>query len=162
MGAVRWFVALSVLPVGWSHLFDARDPRQSIIKKTDNILPPLFRFHKELDGDPTASPVPAGPVATAPPLECFQVAEPVLTEAGLTLRGASQPYGNETVEVASTPSCSQVLMVHSFANSYGAPFVGTCPGPPRVAAGLPAHSKQAITPHLSVISIASSLTSPRL
>lgn len=125
MGTIRWLVTLSALPFVWGQ-FDARYPpaRQNIIKKTDNVLAPLFRLRQDPDGVSAASPSPVSSVATRTPLECFQVAEPVLTEAGLTLRGASQPYVDETVEAAATPSCSQVLMVHSFANSYGAPFVG--------------------------------------
>lgn len=163
MGAVRWLAALSVLPFAWGHLVEARGPRQSIIKKTDTVRPPLFRFRLEAEGEgaPASSDL-TGPVDPTPPLECFQVAEPILTEAGLTLRGASKPYVDETVEPAATPSCSQVLMVHSFASSYGAPFVGTCPGPRRGAGATPAHRRQETTHRRPIaISTMSSSTSRR-
>lgn len=51
------------------------------------------------------------------PLDCFQVAEPVLMPGGATLSDESG------IVASSESSCSAVLMVHSFANSYGAPFV---------------------------------------
>jgi hypothetical protein len=46
--------------------------------------------------------------STAPPLECFQVTEPVLTPTGSSADQA----------------CTVTLMDHSFDNSYGSPFVG--------------------------------------
>ncbi|KAI0490300.1 peptide N-acetyl-beta-D-glucosaminyl asparaginase amidase A-domain-containing protein [Xylaria cf. heliscus] len=77
--------------------------------------------------EPTSTP-------TRPPLECFQVAEPVLTPAGLTRRDASlspafPPPNQKPIEVAvdsgsQSVACAVVLMKHTFANSYGAPFVG--------------------------------------
>ncbi|KAI0437050.1 peptide N-acetyl-beta-D-glucosaminyl asparaginase amidase A-domain-containing protein [Xylaria telfairii] len=66
-------------------------------------------------------------------LECFQVAEPVLTPAGLTRRDATfspafpPPPGQIPIEGDSDSRlrpCAVVLMKHTFANSYGAPFVG--------------------------------------
>lgn len=57
---------------------------------------------------------------TRPPLECFEVAGPVLAPGGLMI-------GSESVAespVHGTPSCELLLMDHHFANSYGQPFVG--------------------------------------
>lgn len=92
--------------------------------------------------DITSSVTTSEPTPTRPPLECFQVAEPVLTPSGVTRRDTSQipgflptdqkPIGiagdvDDIVDALSpSPSpCAVVLMVHTFANSYGAPFVGT-------------------------------------
>ncbi|KAJ2985120.1 hypothetical protein NUW58_g5704 [Xylaria curta] len=71
---------------------------------------------------------------TRPLLECFQVAEPVLTPSGLTPRDVSQvpafaPADQKPIEAvagsgsASSP-CAVVLMEHTFVNSYGFPFIG--------------------------------------
>ncbi|KAI1766499.1 peptide N-acetyl-beta-D-glucosaminyl asparaginase amidase A-domain-containing protein [Hypoxylon sp. FL1150] len=59
---------------------------------------------------------------TSAPLECFQVAEPVLTPQGPAFRDG---ISASTADPASAEAgCTVVLMEHSFANSYGAPFVG--------------------------------------
>ncbi|KAI8966660.1 peptide-N4-(N-acetyl-beta-glucosaminyl)asparagine amidase A [Daldinia sp. FL1419] len=65
--------------------------------------------------DPQGSP--ANPAKT--PLECFQVAQPVLTPKGPPNNG-SMPSGDASSEA----SCSALLMEHVFAFSYGTPFVG--------------------------------------
>ncbi|KAK8018467.1 Peptide-N4-(N-acetyl-beta-glucosaminyl)asparagine amidase A [Apiospora marii] len=103
---------------------DARNPRQNVLaKRSVEAKPPLFG-HRDLmmmDTEPDVmSPTANSPRAISTPLECFQVAEPILTDQGLTLRGQSEPYADPQTK----PACSQVLMVHTFANSYGAPFVG--------------------------------------
>lgn len=54
------------------------------------------------------------------PLECFQVASPVLTDDGLV----SGSHEFETANGYNAPSCQTVLMDYHFANSYGNPFVG--------------------------------------
>ncbi|KAI0205316.1 peptide N-acetyl-beta-D-glucosaminyl asparaginase amidase A-domain-containing protein [Astrocystis sublimbata] len=82
----------------------------------------------------STTPVQTTPAPTQPPLECFQVAEPVLTPSGLTRRDLSlvpsfAPADQKPIEAAvddsSQPSpCAVVLMEHTFASSYGAPFVG--------------------------------------
>ncbi|KAI1822729.1 peptide N-acetyl-beta-D-glucosaminyl asparaginase amidase A-domain-containing protein [Xylaria intraflava] len=83
-------------------------------------------------------PSPAPAAASAPPLECFQVAEPVLTPSGLTRRDESSPPAfvpaNQNpivaeakrgdVDAGDLSPCAVVLMEHTFANSYGFPFVG--------------------------------------
>ncbi|KAB5577673.1 peptide N-acetyl-beta-D-glucosaminyl asparaginase amidase A-domain-containing protein [Coniochaeta sp. 2T2.1] len=57
-------------------------------------------------------------------LECFQVAPPVLTPKGATESDGLEVFmdaGNS----ASGEVCTQLLMEHSFANSYGQPFIGS-------------------------------------
>lgn len=82
----------------------------------------------------TSAPTPTSTPAR-PALECFQVAEPVLTPAGVTRRDSSHlPALASADQVpieaadgrggASSAPCAVVLMEHTFANSYGAPFVG--------------------------------------
>lgn len=70
----------------------------------------------------TPTPLPSGV------LECFQVHQPVLTPSGLTDdRVSSDGSSGTTSVIAPTdpkPSCSLLLMQHSFAYSYGIPFVG--------------------------------------
>ncbi|KAK8015136.1 asparagine amidase a [Apiospora arundinis] len=101
-------------------------PRQDVLaKKLSPAMPPYFGHRGLVMMDKTdpggaSSPTVNAPRAVTTPLECFQVAEPILTDQGLTLRGRAQPY----TETPSKTSCSQVLMVHTFASSYGAPFVG--------------------------------------
>lgn len=73
----------------------------------------------------TASTTPA---AETTPLECFQVAEPVPSPPGsafLDNGSASRALvRNGAANTAGEPACAVVLMEHTFANSYGAPFVG--------------------------------------
>lgn len=90
----------------------------------------------------TSAPTPT-PTPTRPALECFQVAEPVLTPSGVTRRDSSHlpalasadqiPIEAEDGRGGSSSSapCAVVLMEHTFANSYGAPFVGMHKPPPR-------------------------------
>ncbi|KAJ8105413.1 hypothetical protein ONZ43_g7435 [Nemania bipapillata] len=82
----------------------------------------------------TTAVTTAAPTPTRPVLECFQVAEPVLTPSGVTRRDTSQlpalgsadqvPIEAVTGSDSASSPCSVVLMVHTFANSYGFPFVG--------------------------------------
>ncbi|KAI1283504.1 peptide N-acetyl-beta-D-glucosaminyl asparaginase amidase A-domain-containing protein [Xylaria sp. FL0933] len=88
-----------------------------------------------LGADPTSVTTS---VPTPTPLECFQVAEPVLTPSGVTRRDISQlpslestgqtPIGAATEDDASP--CSVVLMEHTFASSYGAPYITAYVPPP--------------------------------
>ncbi|KAI1813554.1 peptide N-acetyl-beta-D-glucosaminyl asparaginase amidase A-domain-containing protein [Poronia punctata] len=73
------------------------------------------------------------PTPTRAPLECFQVAKPVLTPAGVTRRDTADlvPLNQKSIETNSgfgdddePEPCAVILMEHTFANSYGAPFVG--------------------------------------
>ncbi|KAI9760316.1 MAG: hypothetical protein M4579_001720 [Chaenotheca gracillima] len=65
-----------------------------------------------------------------PPLEVFQVYQPVLAPIGAsdvpTLTNGSSTRGvSEQTETISERVCSQVLMQYSFANSYGKPFIAS-------------------------------------
>jgi hypothetical protein len=99
-----------------------------------------FAKYKDLVAEDNARSAPttttSAPTPTRAPLECFQVAEPVLTPSGVTRRDITadllSPSNQQPIEVdgdAADPgngkaSCAVVLMEHTFANSYGAPFVG--------------------------------------
>ncbi len=74
--------------------------------------------------DASAAADAARPKAAA--LECFQVAQPVLTPAG-----PATSDGVVGVGAGSSPAkpCSVLLMNHSFGNSYNQPFVGRCFSP---------------------------------
>jgi len=67
----------------------------------------------------------AAPAKT--PLSVFQVAQPVLGPDGPVYQSLDGNGGSRTVVapgIKAADSCEQVLMVHSFGQSYGAPFVG--------------------------------------
>lgn len=66
--------------------------------------------------------------ATTPLLEVFQVSPPVLTVENGTLE-LTDGSSNDTITLIGEQqsSCQVTLAVHSFAYSYGDPFVGTCP-----------------------------------
>lgn len=76
-----------------------------------------------------ASPTITTYAAATTPLECFQVAEPVPSPAGLSAlpdgsaTRALTENGNNAATGNEAP-CGVVLMEHTFANSYGAPFIG--------------------------------------
>lgn len=74
---------------------------------------------------PAASPTPSTGA-----LEVFQVYQPVLTPSGATDETTLSDGKENTTTIAqteSTKSCEVVLMEHSFAQSYGLPFVGKSP-----------------------------------
>ncbi|HVA59158.1 MAG TPA: peptide-N4-asparagine amidase [Mycobacteriales bacterium] len=56
-------------------------------------------------------------------------------QLGLPTGTQQQVEADRPIPVPSTPSCTEILMTHDFANSYGSPFNGTyappagCPGP---------------------------------
>ncbi|KAL2758667.1 hypothetical protein ACRALDRAFT_1080408 [Sodiomyces alcalophilus JCM 7366] len=56
------------------------------------------------------------------PLECVQVAQPVLGPSGPVLQGTGTSPG--AAETLGEPSCTMLLMEHTFGFSYGKPFVG--------------------------------------
>jgi len=60
-------------------------------------------------------------------LEVFQVYPPVLTVTPSGLLEITDGSSNATVDIIDNhrPSCQQTLVVHSFAYSYGDPFVGS-------------------------------------
>ncbi|KAH8910995.1 hypothetical protein BR93DRAFT_873525 [Coniochaeta sp. PMI_546] len=74
-------------------------------------------------GSPTSSAAAASPTV----LECFQVAPPVLTPRGASYQ-ATESDGSEVFldagNSASKEVCTVLLMEHSFAWSYGMPFIG--------------------------------------
>ncbi|GAW23890.1 hypothetical protein ANO14919_134670 [Xylariales sp. No.14919] len=104
----------------WTHPDEARS----------RAVHPFAKFKNLASGANTASITASAPT----PLECFQVAEPVLTPLGATRRDTSQPPAlapadQKPIEAAADSAgasspCAVVLMEHTFANSYGAPFVG--------------------------------------
>ncbi|OAA68173.1 asparagine amidase a [Niveomyces insectorum RCEF 264] len=57
-------------------------------------------------------------------LECFQVAQPVLTPQGPTTTTNNSHGRTAEASTPDTAPCTVILMDHIFANSYGAPFVG--------------------------------------
>jgi hypothetical protein len=60
-------------------------------------------------------------------LECFQVAEPILTPNGASYQSSADNGSTVTTQITNGPpqgACTVLLMDHSFGNSYGAPFVG--------------------------------------
>ncbi|CAJ2510556.1 Uu.00g095250.m01.CDS01, partial [Anthostomella pinea] len=108
---------------------DVRFPPRNIAKRDTGALHPFAKY-KNIALAPNATTTSTAPTATRAPLECFQVAEPVLTPAGITPRDTSRPPAANQVSlaydinVAEEASCTVVLMDHTFENSYGAPFVG--------------------------------------
>jgi hypothetical protein len=64
--------------------------------------------------------------ATTTLLEVFQIYPPVLTVTPQGVLEITDGSSNATVDIINNhrPTCQQTLAVYSFANSYGAPFVG--------------------------------------
>ncbi|KAK7943373.1 asparagine amidase a [Apiospora aurea] len=127
MYLVQVLLLAVVAALAQSTAADARRSRQHVLSRRSAQAKPPYFGHRDLmvtmDAEPAdddKTPAANAPRAVTTPLECFQVAEPILTDQGLTLRGQSQPYADARPKAA----CSQTLMVHTFANSYGAPFVG--------------------------------------
>ena len=82
------------------------------------------------DEDPTPEPTtlvveasPADPTPTRSVLECFQVAQPIISPVSLPADGANVEDGERGDGKEDFP-CTVTLMEHKFANSYGEPFVG--------------------------------------
>jgi len=75
-------------------------------------------FEKRQDAPPVlTAPLPTG----TDPLECFQIAQPVLGPSGPVIADAVvQPEGSGL----EGEKCEALLMEHVFAWSYGFPFVG--------------------------------------
>ncbi|KAI1437460.1 peptide N-acetyl-beta-D-glucosaminyl asparaginase amidase A-domain-containing protein [Xylaria sp. CBS 124048] len=112
-----------------------------------NVIHPFTERKSLALGSPPDDFSDSASASPRPPLECFQVAEPVVVGSGIQRRDESQSpvfvpagqqpitpvYDNEDaidvdgevdVDVDGHAKCAVVLMKHSFANSYGAPFVG--------------------------------------
>jgi hypothetical protein len=74
--------------------------------------------------------VPSATPSSAAVLEVFQVYQPVLTPSGVTDEATSDSGSENTTIIASSQaasSCQVTLMVHTFAYSYGLPYVGEFP-----------------------------------
>jgi len=70
----------------------------------------------------TGSTAPSVSPALITPVQVFQVFPPVLGSTGLI--GSNGTVANTNVTDASGSSCQVTLMEHSFATSFGEPFVG--------------------------------------
>lgn len=126
MRGVRWLVALSVLPFAWCE-FELRFTQDDIAAKKPNDVVPLVSNSRNAPAANDLETIYMDPVGHVAPRatqpeqqEYFQIAEPVLTEHGLRLRGQNSPR-----ERAAKASCSKLLMVHSFAHSYYKPFISS-------------------------------------
>lgn len=99
--------------------------------------PPLIEAISEIgestfdlvkDDEPTLTSIPiVSATPQSPFLEVFQVYQPVLTPEGVVDSTINSTGSAETgaIDVSTVAtSCSQVLMVHDFAFSFGLPFVG--------------------------------------
>ncbi|KAK8117160.1 asparagine amidase a [Apiospora kogelbergensis] len=105
------FAALAQATPAAAAAVDTSNSRENVLnRKFSPAMPPYFGQRVLATMTDKTSPDGMSPIANAPravttPLECFQVAEPILTDQGLTLRGQSQPY----TETQSNASCSQFL-----------------------------------------------------
>ncbi|OTA91718.1 hypothetical protein M434DRAFT_75833 [Hypoxylon sp. CO27-5] len=121
----KW-VLLAALLIGVSLAHpDARYPPQKIVEKDARVArSPFAKFKNLVAGDAIEISTNSAQGAARTPLECFQVAEPVLTPQGAAFRdGINTPILN-SAPAGDAAGSTVVLMEHSFANSYGAPFVG--------------------------------------
>ncbi|KAI1339411.1 peptide N-acetyl-beta-D-glucosaminyl asparaginase amidase A-domain-containing protein [Xylariaceae sp. FL0016] len=124
-----WWAAFALLLGLTGAHPDARYPARKVAQRDATAVHPFAKY-KDIAWAPNATTTSAAPSQTPVPLECFQVAEPVLTPSGITPRDASPPPNADQVPLqtgndgTAEDSCSVTLMVHTFANSYGAPFVG--------------------------------------
>ncbi|RYP19987.1 hypothetical protein DL765_003036 [Monosporascus sp. GIB2] len=112
---MRSILAAALVASAWAHP-DVKYPPVAIGGKAIIEAHPFAKYKVlALETEPTST-TSTVPDITSPPLECFQVAEPVPTQSEPTL-------GEDGAGVIGEPSCTVVLMEHSFANSYGHPFV---------------------------------------
>lgn len=119
--AMRWALLISLL-VGLSsaHPDTKYPPRKAAGKASKAARSPLARFNDLVVEGTNAVPA----VAASSPLECFQVAEPVLTPQGPTFRDGAHAPTQDLASIGEVAGHTVVLFEHSFANSYGAPYVG--------------------------------------
>lgn len=100
-----------------------RDCLPSNVLRQDDI-PSITTDSSPLGLVKYAAPAPA---ATSSVLEVFQVYQPVLTPSGVTGETTSSDGSENTTTIApaaSSSPCEVLLMQHTFAYSYGQPFVG--------------------------------------
>ncbi|KAI8626358.1 peptide N-acetyl-beta-D-glucosaminyl asparaginase amidase A-domain-containing protein [Xylariaceae sp. FL1651] len=116
--------------IAWAHP-DVKYPPRKLAERDSIALHPFAKYKNLATGANATSTTSAAPTPTRPLLECFQVAEPVLTPSGVTRRDTSSPpaVDQKPLQVGAgsesdASPCAVVLMQHTFANSYGAPFVG--------------------------------------
>ncbi|KAI3328815.1 peptide N-acetyl-beta-D-glucosaminyl asparaginase amidase A-domain-containing protein [Ustulina deusta] len=107
----------------------------ALARGSSRAIHPFVKY-KNLASSANTAPAPTS-AATPSALECFQVAEPVLTPSGVTRRDRSQlpalaSADQIPIEAAadSDSSCSVVLMNRVFENSYGAPYITAYVPPP--------------------------------
>ncbi|KAI1107426.1 peptide N-acetyl-beta-D-glucosaminyl asparaginase amidase A-domain-containing protein [Jackrogersella minutella] len=122
----KWVLLVTLL-VGFSLAHpDVRFPPREIVEKNARVPRGLFAKFKNLvaggAGDASATSISDAAAAVTTPLECFQVAEPVLTPQGALFRDGV-PIIGDVIPIGDAAAHTVVLMEHSFANSYGAPFV---------------------------------------
>ncbi|KAI1481332.1 peptide N-acetyl-beta-D-glucosaminyl asparaginase amidase A-domain-containing protein [Daldinia eschscholtzii] len=120
--AMKWALLIAFLTgLSLAHP-DAKYPLRgaAAAKGSKTARSPLARFNELVAEVPIAVPA----AATSSPLECFQVAEPVLTPKGPTFRDGIHAPIEDTASIGEVEGHTIVLFEHSFANSYGAPYVG--------------------------------------
>lgn len=123
----KWVLLLTLI-VGISTAHpDARYPPQKIVEKDAKVArSPFAKFKDLVAGGVDVTLTDNAPAATTTPLECFQVAEPVLTPQGALFHDGLEISGNGiSISIGGKVANTVALMEHSFANSYDAPFVGT-------------------------------------
>ncbi|KAI1444353.1 peptide N-acetyl-beta-D-glucosaminyl asparaginase amidase A-domain-containing protein [Annulohypoxylon stygium] len=121
----KWVLLLTLI-VGISTAHpDARYPPQKIVEKDAKVArSPFAKFKDLVAGGVDVTLTDNAPAATTTPLECFQVAEPVLTPQGALFHDGLEISGNGiSISIGGKVANTVALMEHSFANSYGAPFV---------------------------------------
>lgn len=121
----KW-ILLAALFIGVSLAHpDARYPPQKIVEKDARVArSPFAKFKDLIAGDAIETSTNSAAGATSTPLECFQVAEPVLTPQGPAFRDGVNTPTLGSAPTGDAAGSTVLLMEHSFANSYGAPFVG--------------------------------------
>lgn len=91
-----------------------------------NICYPFLTPYTTSAATPTALLAKYAAAATAPLLEVLQAYPPVLTEGPSGALEITDGSTNATVAIVNSnrPECQETLVVHSFAYSYGEPYVG--------------------------------------
>lgn len=116
---VAWALALRVTT---AHGAAGSGPWPAVSRDAFRSLRPRV-FTNEVIGDPLIQGDDLKPELEQDALRCFEVHQPVLTPAGAAVDGrliAPAPGNSRSVH----PCDEAILMTHSFANSYGNPFVG--------------------------------------
>lgn len=120
------FFLVLVLIFGYLVYLKSTFDESEVIEKVLDFEKPAFDLVK--DGEPTLTSIPlTSATPQSPFLEVFQVYQPVLTPEGVIDNTINSTGSAETGIIDATTvatSCSQVLMVHDFAFSFGLPFVG--------------------------------------